>query len=225
MRPSRPLLWLLPSLIGLLGCPREEAGPGPVDAGEEAAPSGPIRVENLVGLELTLPSAWKRSPIEPADQARGLLFRARRQPLGSGAPPVAPSLAIARPAAADVEALAASTLEELRALEKQPGVELEKTSSGLRTLGGRSFRVVEVSYRVGGPAPSSLGFIQRSYLLATPEGPPEAQTLAFHLSHLAEDAEALGTELDVVLSGLQLTGPRIAVPGKTDGTGSGAEEE
>lgn len=206
-------------------CRRAPSESAATDAATPEERLGPVRIENLLGLELTLPAGWRRAPAEAQDAAHGILFRARRAPVAARELVVAPSLVVARPAATELEAAVSAAVAELQGLERQRGVELEKTSSAVRTLGGRSFRLVEASYRVGGAGAKSASFVQRSFFLATPEGPPGAQLLAFHLSHLAEDAEALGTELDVVLSGLQLTGPRLAAPGQTPEAGLAEEEE
>jgi hypothetical protein len=178
----------------------------------------------VLGLELTLPAPWRRTTAEPEDASSGVLLRARRPSPGGGLG-VPPSLVVERPNADEIEEVVAEALRSLEALENKAGVELEKTSTGLRTLGGRGFRALEATYRIGAASRSSVRLTQRSFFLTAPDGPLGARVLGFHFTHLAEDTEALGTDLDVVLSGIELTGPRLSVPGQPGSSETGSKRE
>lgn len=224
MSRRRKIIPFLSLLSLALACPKKDTAEETSDARAAPVREGPIRVENVVGLELNLPAPWSVSALEPEDKSNGVLFRARRT-LAKAGLKVPPSLVVERGSVDEAEAAVGQALRALEALEAKAGIELEKTASGLRSLAGRNFRAVEASYRVGPAGGSSVRLVQRSFFLEVPDAPPGARILGFHFTHLAEDAEALGTELDVVLSGLELTGPRLAIPGQPGSAESGAGKE
>lgn len=168
---------------------KKKAAPGAPDAG----PIGSIKDEDL-GFELALVQGWSRGKAS----TESTIVEAYRS-----APPgktflVAPRLAVTseKTGARDTDALVRATTDDLKSLDKNPGVRIKRTAISARMIGTAKVGDIELSYEVrpaGGDTKREV--VHRSLVTRRERKDGSAAALTLTATYLADDAELIGPEI------------------------------
>ncbi len=199
-----------PALLGgallLVACPVSDPSPRSVDAG----PRAPALESTRHGFRLPLVEGWKAVPPEalgslvPVAEARRVVETAD---IG-----VVPKIRVTleESVASSAEDAYQAVKAELESKDAMTGIDVIRTSLGLRPVGSETVGDVSFEFRVGGP--NGRVVHQRTLLVwrrtdpATVAGPqpPTANLLSISATYLARESSRVGPEIQQMFSRLEL---------------------
>ncbi|MFO0727221.1 MAG: hypothetical protein U1E65_25810 [Myxococcota bacterium] len=198
--PVAPILFLALALGP--GCKKKDASP---DAGPSLNPT--VLVDPGLGLELTLPPAWRSGLGADAGVNSGPILLDLRRTAEPGAPVlVAPRMVVGVAAAddRDLSTIIDDELMDLRHLEDKGTAKIDRVTKGHRTIAGQEAVEMRVDFRVVQPGAAEVTLTQREWVFFARDKDKKKKLVTLNVSNGQDVDERLGREAEDVLRSVHL---------------------
>lgn len=198
MRRRAGLLFALVLIVGF-GCKRKSAGP---DAGVERQ----VVSDAALRFRFEVPPSWTLSAQETSEARPLRLAEARRRTEPGRKYVVAPKLVVTvEPArTADPDMLVRSTMQDLRGLEQDGSVRIQRTTMSTRQIDGVKVGDLELTYDVRDVArDTSRKVVHRSLVAPRVYADGQVAALMLTVTYMAEDTEMVLPDIHRLFASLE----------------------